>query len=71
MDLGSVRAGVSHILGYRENLLPTASQEHFSDHEWHSHLQSYSPHFDVLPIGALVPQDYMAGYIEAGGTPFP
>ncbi|CAK9064667.1 unnamed protein product [Durusdinium trenchii] len=46
-------------------------QEHFSDHEWHSHLQSYSPHFDVLPIGALVPQDYMAGYIEAGGTPFP
>ena len=32
-------------------------QELFSDHEWQAHLNSHSPHFDVLPMGALVPQD--------------
>ncbi|CAK9071390.1 L-aminoadipate-semialdehyde dehydrogenase-phosphopantetheinyl transferase (4'-phosphopantetheinyl transferase) (Alpha-aminoadipic semialdehyde dehydrogenase-phosphopantetheinyl transferase) (AASD-PPT) [Durusdinium trenchii] len=46
-------------------------QELFSDHEWEAHLNSHSPHFDVLPISALVPQDNMAGYIAAGGISFP
>ena len=46
-------------------------QEHFSEDEWQEHLLSHSPHFDVLPVGALVPQDDMAGYVAAGGIAFP
>ncbi|CAJ1377440.1 unnamed protein product [Effrenium voratum] len=32
-------------------------QELFSDVEWQAHLESHSPHFDVLPVAALVPQE--------------
>lgn len=46
-------------------------QELFSDNEWQAHLYSHSPHFDILPIGALVPQDNMAGFVAAGGICFP
>ncbi|CAE7657715.1 Aasdhppt [Symbiodinium pilosum] len=46
-------------------------QELFSEREWQAHLESHSPHFDVLPVGALVPQDNMDAYVEAGGLKFP
>lgn len=45
--------------------------EAFSDDEWKEQLLAESPHFDVIPVGALVPQDAMDAYVEAGGTRYP
>eukprot|EP00931_Biecheleriopsis_adriatica_P058118 TRINITY_DN34532_c0_g1_i2.p1 TRINITY_DN34532_c0_g1~~TRINITY_DN34532_c0_g1_i2.p1 ORF type:complete len:427 (+),score=89.17 TRINITY_DN34532_c0_g1_i2:106-1281(+) len=46
-------------------------QESFSEQEWKELLHEESPHFDVLPVGALVPQDSMGDYVKAGGRKFP
>jgi len=46
-------------------------QSSFTNEEWNSCLDDESPHFDVLPLGALVPQDDMDDFVKAGGRRFP
>ncbi|CAE8588427.1 unnamed protein product [Polarella glacialis] len=46
-------------------------QTDFSEKEWQDCLREESPHFDVLPVGALVPQEHMDGFTKAGGKRWP
>mmetsp|Transcript_11238 Transcript_11238/g.19938 ORF Transcript_11238/g.19938 Transcript_11238/m.19938 type:complete len:415 (+) Transcript_11238:106-1350(+) len=46
-------------------------RKHFTADEWKEVLQEESPHFDVLPVAGLVPQDHMTDYVKAGGCRFP
>eukprot|EP00933_Yihiella_yeosuensis_P057243 TRINITY_DN5690_c0_g1_i1.p1 TRINITY_DN5690_c0_g1~~TRINITY_DN5690_c0_g1_i1.p1 ORF type:complete len:468 (+),score=90.51 TRINITY_DN5690_c0_g1_i1:46-1449(+) len=43
----------------------------FSKDEWKECLVEESPHFDVIPVGALVPEDHMDSFVKAGGKRWP
>lgn len=42
----------------------------FSREAWQAELDRESPRFDEVPVGFLVPEDNMAGYVAAGGLPW-
>mmetsp|Transcript_22022 Transcript_22022/g.42257 ORF Transcript_22022/g.42257 Transcript_22022/m.42257 type:complete len:405 (+) Transcript_22022:70-1284(+) len=43
----------------------------FSPAQWTAALNSDSPEFEVIPVGALVPAEEMEGFVKAGGTSWP
>eukprot|EP00420_Gonyaulax_spinifera_P024513 CAMPEP_0197905746 /NCGR_PEP_ID=MMETSP1439-20131203/61037_1 /TAXON_ID=66791 /ORGANISM="Gonyaulax spinifera, Strain CCMP409" /LENGTH=408 /DNA_ID=CAMNT_0043527041 /DNA_START=45 /DNA_END=1271 /DNA_ORIENTATION=- len=46
-------------------------QASISEEEWKQALMDESPPFDIIPVASLVPKEAMAGYVEAGGKPYP
>jgi len=65
------RGPLSEIVDAHGEFTQTLRKRSFTAQEWTEILQEDSPHFDVLPVAALVPQDHMSDYVKAGGSKFP